>query len=113
MSAGRVDVRLDARDGGTLVYLTVDNRAKLNTLDRALMGEFVATVEALYQRNDLRALVLAGAGDKAFIGGASIPEMAALDCMSARDGAPDLRLLAQAACPVIAAISTAMRSARG
>jgi 1,4-dihydroxy-2-naphthoyl-CoA synthase len=34
-------------------------------------------------RQDLRALVLAGAGDKAFIGGANIPEMAALDRTSA------------------------------
>ena len=49
------------------------------------MSEFIGTVEALAPRADLRALVLAGAGDKAFIGGASIPEMAALDRDSARD----------------------------
>ncbi len=85
MSGARVTVRLDARTGGTVAYLTVDNRAKLNTLDRALMTEFIAEVDALAARDDLRALVLAGAGDKAFIGGASIPEMAALDRHSAAD----------------------------
>ena len=85
MSGARVDVRLDARAGGSVAYLTVDNRAKLNTLDSALMREFIAAVEALAAREDLRALVLSGAGDKAFIGGASIPEMAALDRTSARE----------------------------
>lgn len=83
-AASRVDLRLDQRAGGKVAYLTIDNRAKLNTLDRALMIEFIDTVEALAARDDLRALVLAGAGDKAFIGGASIQEMAALDRDSAK-----------------------------
>lgn len=79
----RIGLRLDAREGGAVAYLTVDNRAKLNTLDRALMTEFIEKVERLAARDDLRALVLNGAGGKAFIGGASIPEMAALDRDSA------------------------------
>ena len=85
MSGAHVDLRLDERAGGTIAFLTVDNRAKLNTLDSKLMREFIAAVEGLAARDDLRALVLSGAGDKAFIGGASIPEMAALDQPSARD----------------------------
>ena len=108
MSGARVDLRLDARECGTVAYLTVDNRAKLNTLDRVLMAEFIGAVEALGQRADLRALVLAGAGDKAFIGGANIPEMAAL----ARDSARDFITLVHRTCdclrklpvPVVAAI---------
>ena len=79
-----IDVRFDTRPGGSIAYLAVDNRAKLNILDRALMSEFIATVDALAAREELRALVLTGAGDKAFIGGASIPEMAALDRDSAK-----------------------------
>ena len=104
----RLDVRLDARAAGTIAYLTVDNRAKLNTLDRALMTEFIGKVASLAARDDLRALVLSGAGDKAFIGGASIPEMAALT----RDTAGDFITLVHRTCdclrqlpvPVIAAI---------
>jgi enoyl-CoA hydratase/carnithine racemase len=83
-SAG-IDVQLDARAGGTVAFLTLDNRKKLNTLDRALMQQFIAAVEPLAAREDLRALVVSGAGDQAFIGGASIPEMAALDKNSAKD----------------------------
>jgi len=85
MSGACVDVRLDHRAGGTIAVLTIDNQAKLNTLDRALMSEFIVTVDELGAREDLRALVLSGAGNKAFIGGASIPEMAALNRDSAKD----------------------------
>jgi enoyl-CoA hydratase/carnithine racemase len=85
MSGVRVEVRIDMRAGGTIAYLTIDNRTKLNTLDRALMNEFIAAVDTLSPREDLRALVLTGAGDKAFIGGASIPEMAALTAETARE----------------------------
>ena len=84
-AAPHIDLRLGERAGGAVAYLTLDNRAKLNTLDRALMTDFIAKVEGLGAREDLRALVLTGAGDKAFIGGASIPEMAALDSDSAEE----------------------------
>ena len=104
----RVGLRLETRDGGTIARVTVDNRAKLNTLDSALMIEFIETVEPLVARDDLRALVLTGAGDKAFVGGASIPEMAALT----RDHAEGFITLVHRTCdclrrlpvPVIAAI---------
>jgi enoyl-CoA hydratase/carnithine racemase len=107
-ATARVDLRLEARDGGVVAFLTVDNRAKLNTLGRALMRDFIGKVETLASRDDLRALVLTGAGDRAFIGGASIPEMAALD----RDGARDFITLVHRTCdclrrlpvPVIARI---------
>jgi len=107
-AAPGVDLRLDARAQGCIAYLTLDNRAKLNTLDSALMRAFIAKVERLASREELRALVLSGAGDKAFIGGASIPEMAALDADSARDFITLVHrtcdCLRQMPVPVIAAI---------
>jgi enoyl-CoA hydratase/carnithine racemase len=83
--APRIDVRLAPSGQGTVAYLTLHNEAKLNTLTRALMENFVVQVEALGRRDDLRALVLSGAGDKAFIGGANIDELAALDQAAAKD----------------------------
>jgi enoyl-CoA hydratase/carnithine racemase len=80
----RIDVRLRSDERGSVAFLTLHNERKLNTLDRTLMTSLVAEVEALGTRDDLRALVLSGAGDKAFIGGANITEMAALDRDSAR-----------------------------
>lgn len=79
----RIDVRLDTEARSTVAHVMVDNGAKLNTLDSPLMQAFIAQVEALAGRDDLRALVLRGAGEKAFIGGASIPEMATLDSAGA------------------------------
>jgi enoyl-CoA hydratase len=84
-AAASVDVKIDQRARGSIAYVTLDNRAKFNTLDSALMRAFIGAVEGLAARDGLRALVLAGAGDKAFIGGANIPEMAALDRASAKD----------------------------
>ena len=79
MTHSPVDLRIVLREQGTVAHVTIDNPAKLNTLNSALMTAFIATVEELGRRDDLRAVVLTGAGGKAFIGGADIREMAALD----------------------------------
>jgi enoyl-CoA hydratase/carnithine racemase len=84
-SAPRIEVRLAPRGDGEIAFLRVHNEVKLNTLTRALMTTFVAEVERLTARDGLRALVLSGAGERAFIGGANIPEMSALDKSTARD----------------------------
>lgn len=81
---GRIAVGLDERRGGVVAHVTIDNGRKLNTLNSALMDRFVDEIEALGKREHLRAVVLTGAGHKAFIGGADIGEMAALDEMTAR-----------------------------
>jgi len=74
-----VGVRIEARDGGTIAYVTIDNATKLNIIDSRIMSEFAREIDALGMRDDLRAVVLTGAGEKAFIGGASIHEMAGLN----------------------------------
>ena len=85
MTAPGVRVRIDERAGGAIAFVTLDNAAKLNTLTGALMRELVNRVSALSARDDLRAMVLTGAGSRAFIGGADIAEMAALDQATARE----------------------------
>src|ERR1700744_861776 len=80
----RIDVRLESREGGEVAFLTVDNRRKLNILGRALMRDFIAAIEEIGARNDLRAVVVSGAGERAWIGGANILEMAELDAQTAR-----------------------------
>jgi enoyl-CoA hydratase len=76
-----VNVRQDARG---VAVVTIDNPAKLNTLNTRVMTELVAAVERLGGGASLRAVVLRGAGERAFIGGADIAEMAGLDAGSAR-----------------------------
>jgi enoyl-CoA hydratase len=77
-SAGRIETRLDQRSGGLVAFVTVDNVSRLNSMSGALMDELVERLSELAANADLRVLVLTGAGDKAFIGGADIREMSAL-----------------------------------
>ena len=72
-------------EGGHLARVTIDNAAKLNTLNRALMVEIVEAIEQLEADAALRLVILTGAGERAFVGGADINELAALDRDSARD----------------------------
>ena len=70
--------------GARVARVTINHAAKLNTLNSSLMEDFVAAIESLGRDDTLRAVVVTGAGDKAFVGGADINEMAALDAGSAR-----------------------------
>jgi enoyl-CoA hydratase/carnithine racemase len=76
-----IDVTADARGVATV---TVANAAKLNTLNTRVMTDLIAAVRRLGADDSLRAVVLRGAGERAFIGGADITEMAGLDPAAAR-----------------------------
>ncbi len=73
-------VRLDLNDqaGGLTATITIDNPARLNTMNAALMTELRATLAAMADERQLRAVVITGSGEKAFIGGADIDEMSAI-----------------------------------
>src|SRR5437764_5412172 len=77
--------REDRPEGGYLARLVIDNASKLNALNRELMVEIVEAVKALEADPELRLVILTGAGERAFVGGADINELAALDRDSARD----------------------------
>src|SRR5450432_3781176 len=69
-------VRHETHANGRVAYVAIDNQKKLNSLSSAVMAQFVEALHHLSADPDLRAVVLSGAGGKAFIGGASIDEMA-------------------------------------
>ena len=62
-------------DGVALVVL--DRPQVLNALNFALIAELTDALEALDQDATCRAIVITGAGDRAFAAGADIPELAA------------------------------------
>jgi len=74
--SGRFEIAVDARG---VARLTVAHDAKLNTLNPALLDQAIAALRDLARRDDLRAAVLTGEGQRAFIGGADIGAMAALE----------------------------------
>jgi len=71
-------------EGGYVARITIDRAAKLNALDRTLMAEIIEAMTRLADDPALRLAVVTGAGGRAFIGGADIDELAALDAESAR-----------------------------
>ncbi|HLY79357.1 MAG TPA: enoyl-CoA hydratase [Caulobacteraceae bacterium] len=73
---GRIEVRRDSRGVATVV---IDNAARLNALGSALLTEFAHALARLGEDQDLRAVVVTGAGERAFIGGADIREMGEID----------------------------------
>jgi enoyl-CoA hydratase len=82
--ANHVDTRIEERSGGLVAFVTISNASRLNSMNSAAMDALAAKLSPLATNADLRALVLTGAGDKAFIGGADIREMSAL--ADAKDG---------------------------
>jgi len=67
-----------------LARVTINRPAKLNALNRATLDELSRVFEHLRGAAELRAVILTGAGGKAFAAGADISEIAALDALAAR-----------------------------
>lgn len=80
----RLIERSEDRESGRIAWITVDNQAKLNIVGAGLCQQLRDRARALASDAGLRALVITGAGGRAFIGGADIREMAALDPAGAR-----------------------------
>jgi enoyl-CoA hydratase len=66
------------RDGG-LVTIELINSKPLNIVGTGAISELTEAFRTLSDDGDLRVVVLRGAGDQAFIGGADINEMVTLD----------------------------------
>ena len=86
-------VEIDARGIATV---TIRAAGSLNILSTPVIASLTRAIEALAAQDALRVLVLRGTGDKGFIGGADIKEMAALDRASAEAFISGLRRLCDA-----------------
>lgn len=71
-------VRAERR--GQTLLVTIDRPKALNALNRQVLEELADVLDHV---GDARAVVLTGAGDRAFVAGADIAEMAGLDAVSA------------------------------
>jgi enoyl-CoA hydratase/carnithine racemase len=101
MSA-QISTRIEQREGGAVAWVTVDNARKLNVIGTQAMRDLAAAMREVSGEAGLRAVVLRGAGERAFIGGADINEMAGLTPGTARVLITSLHLACAAirACPV-------------
>ena len=85
MSEGAVRISFDERPGGARIgRIAVDNQRRLNCLDSSIVVALRQAFEAMAADSNLRAVVLTGAGDRSFIGGADLNELQGLCAESAR-----------------------------
>jgi enoyl-CoA hydratase len=102
-----MSVRVDREDAVAVV--TIDRQDALNALDVATLTELRDRLRELDADDAVRALVLTGAGEKAFVAGADIKYMSGLDPAAAKEwgalGHEAARLLEEMPKPTIAAIN--------
>ena len=100
-------VDIEATDGVAIVR--VDRPEKLNALNSALIAQLDRAFHALAEDAAVRAIVLTGAGEKAFVAGADIGELAQMDPIggvrTSRQGQDAFRFLERMRKPVIAAVN--------
>ena len=96
-----VTTTTETSHAGTIARITIDNPGKINVIDTAAMHALIAAFRDISALASLRAVILAGAGEKAFIGGVDISEMSALTPTTARTLIQNLHLVSVAirACP--------------
>jgi len=100
-------VRVEMED--RLAIVTVNRPDALNALNSAVLRELSMTIEHLSMAADIGAIILTGAGDRAFVAGADIKEMVGLSALEMRSFSEAGRRLGDtmAACnkPILAAIN--------
>jgi len=81
--SGLVGIALERRAAGLVARVSIERAAKLNSLDTPALEALAQAVSGLPA--EVRAVVVTGAGERAFAGGADVGELAALDSASARE----------------------------
>jgi enoyl-CoA hydratase len=102
-----VSIDLTSADG--IATLTFNRPKALNALNTALLEEFADALDKIKKDESIRVLILTGAGEKAFVAGADITEIATLTPLGAKKfaqfGQNIIGTLQSLAIPVIAAVN--------
>jgi enoyl-CoA hydratase len=80
---GYENIRFESADG--VATLTIAREKQLNALNAATLRELALVVADVSRDRALRALIITGAGEKAFVAGADISEMASMGTAAARE----------------------------
>jgi enoyl-CoA hydratase len=90
-------------------YVTISRPDKLNALNRTVMDELEDCFRAIQNDEEVRVVILMGAGEKAFVAGADLNELATLAPLEGRDfsrrGQGTFDLVENLGKPVIAAVN--------
>jgi enoyl-CoA hydratase len=72
-------------EAGTVATVTIDRPKALNALSRQVLEELGAAIKSLDEAADVRVVILTGGGEKAFVAGADISQMADMNVAQARE----------------------------
>ena len=108
-ASGRTLENVSYEKKGAIAYVTVNRPKVLNALSRATWEELRSAFEDARADPTVRGIILSGAGDKAFIAGADISELAHATAVeaeeSSRYGQAVLDFIESLGKPVIAAVN--------
>jgi enoyl-CoA hydratase len=108
MSNDNRTVQLDRADDG-LAIITINRPDKLNALNAGTVRQLDGVLREAGADDGIRAIVVTGAGEKAFVAGADIGELAKMGPLDgiqvSRDGQATFRMLERLSKPVIAAVN--------
>lgn len=90
-AAHKVEVRREKQGDGMVAHVVFDNSRRLNVVNPPALRDLIEAFQSLSSDADLRAVVFAGAGGKAFIGGADINHMTTM--RTAEDGRAFITLI--------------------
>lgn len=92
-----------------IATITFNRPKALNALNRELMAEFSEALGKVDQNEEIRVLILTGSGEKSFVAGADITELATFNALQAKKlselGHHTLNKLQELQIPVIAAVN--------
>lgn len=92
-----------------ILTITVSRPEKMNALNLATVEEIRTAIQRVYDDTEILGVILTGAGDKAFVAGADIKEVAELNEVNARkfaeNGQEVFALIENCHKPVIAAVN--------
>ncbi|MEJ2218013.1 MAG: enoyl-CoA hydratase-related protein [Gemmatimonadota bacterium] len=100
-------IQIERQDGQAVVV--VARPEKLNALNAATIDELREAFQELATDDDIRGIIVTGAGEKAFVAGADIGELAKMNALSAietsRRGQDAFRFIERLSKPVVAAVN--------
>jgi enoyl-CoA hydratase len=103
------DEPLGVSQDGSVAVVTLNRPKVHNALNRRVLEMLAEVMTALDRSPEVRAIILTGAGDRAFCAGADLDELSGLDVTQAHDvlqfGQSVMAAVARSSVPVIAAVN--------